>query len=389
MSMCARAAHTHTHTYWLEKHIPRMLEGTMCTYFSLLSWLEQPAITNHSIKTKPLFIGRGYLPQGSHRRTNRGARASPLSREGGQKGVSPSIFGLTHISRSHQDPFSFAHTIPRYWLLTMYQSVRCFKKFIGVGTGGGIQAPPCFSSGGPPPCWKLLRDSISVSCTIIFCVISVYQSKNKLYRAFQLQEARLAAYFSHYTNLFGSLNHQALARDSWSLWLMRLQMILHWSLLKFTTCITRTLTWGSLKDNSVCCQIFWTAVLADIASKVTRVHTLANMLAAAPLASSMFSDWGIDKLVRIYLTNPVTTATGERSFSALRCIKTYLRWSTMSQQHLNNRMFFNVHKDLMDGLDLPTIARQFVDANECRRRFFGTVRSPQWHPPERLGLVLS
>ena len=28
----------------------------------------------------------------------------------------------------------------------------------------------------------------------------------------------------------------------------------------------------------------------DIASKVTRVRTLANMLAAAPLASSMFSE---------------------------------------------------------------------------------------------------
>ena len=28
----------------------------------------------------------------------------------------------------------------------------------------------------------------------------------------------------------------------------------------------------------------------DIASKVTRVHTLANMLTAAPLASTMFSD---------------------------------------------------------------------------------------------------
>ena len=62
-----------------------------------------------------------------------------------------------------------------------------------------------------------------------------------------------------------------------------------WSLLKFTTCITRTLTWGSLKDNSVCCQIFWTALLdlAAIASKVTRVRTPASMLAAAPLASSM------------------------------------------------------------------------------------------------------
>ena len=112
----------------------------------------------------------------------------------------------------------------------------------------------------------------------------------------------------------------------------------------------------------------------DIASKVTRVRTLANMLAAAPLASSMFSE--VDQLVRIYLTVPVTTATGERSLSAVRCIKTYLR-STMSQQHFNNIMLLNVHKDLTDGLDLPTIARQFMDANEGRRHFFGTVHSPQ------------
>ena len=98
------------------------------------------------------------------------------------------------------------------------------------------------------------------------------------------------------------------------------------------------------------------------------------MLAAVPLASSMFSE--VDKLMRIYLTIPVTTATGKRSLSAVRCIKTYLR-STMFQQRLSNIMLLNVHKDLMDGLDLPTIARQFVDANERRRHFFGTVHSPQ------------
>ena len=59
----------------------------------------------------------------------------------------------------------------------------------------------------------------------------------------------------------------------------------------------------------------------EIAKEVTRVRTLASLLATAPLASSMFSE--VDKLVRIYLTLPVTTATGERSFSALRRIKTY------------------------------------------------------------------
>ena len=156
------------------------------------------------------------------------------------------------------------------------------------------------------------------------------------------------------------------------------------SLLKFTTCITRTLTWGSLKGNSVYCQIFWTAALT-LPPRSPGFANLANMLAAAPLASGMFSE--VDKLVMIYLTIPVTTATGERSLSAVRCIKTYLR-STMSQQRLNNIMLLNVHKDLTDGLDLPTVARQSVDANERRRHFFGTVHSPQWNPPERLGLTL-
>ena len=170
-----------------------------------------------------------------------------------------------------------------------------------LGTGGA-EGPSLLSvspvgRGGRSPCWKLLQARSSECSDIIFFTISVYQSKNKPYRAFQMQEARSTAYFTRYTNLFGSLSHQTLARESWSLSLMRLQMMLHWSLLKFTTCITRTLTWGSLKT--------------PCASKVTRVRTLANMLAAAPLASSMFSE--VDKLVRIYISQsllPLQLAKG-------------------------------------------------------------------------------
>ena len=61
----------------------------------------------------------------------------------------------------------------------------------------------------------------------------------------------------------------------------------------------------------------------------------------------------------------------------------------MSQQRLNNIMLLNVHKDLTDGLDLPTIARQFVDVNERRLQAF------LWHcaqstmkPTRALGLTL-
>ena len=92
----------------------------------------------------------------------------------------------------------------------------------------------------------------------------------------------------------------------------------------------------------------------DIASKVTRVRTLANMLAAAPLASSMFSE--VDKLVRIYLTIAVTTSNwGKVLFCRPMHQNLYVR-STMSQQRLNNIVLLDVHKDLTDGLDLPTIA---------------------------------
>ena len=52
----------------------------------------------------------------------------------------------------------------------------------------------------------------------------------------------------------------------------------------------------------------------------------------------------IHKLLRIYLTIPVTTPTAERKFSALQRIKTYLR-SSMCQARLNHFIVIHVSKD--------------------------------------------
>ena len=46
----------------------------------------------------------------------------------------------------------------------------------------------------------------------------------------------------------------------------------------------------------------------------------------------------------LYLTFPVTTATVERSFSSLRCVKTYLR-STMTSCRLNILFLLYIHQD--------------------------------------------
>ena len=82
----------------------------------------------------------------------------------------------------------------------------------------------------------------------------------------------------------------------------------------------------------------------------------------------IYSD--VAALIRILLTMPAANATSERTFSALRKIKTYLR-STMSQTRLNNLMTLHVHKLRTDALDSSKIAEEFVARGERRSCVFG------------------
>ena len=93
--------------------------------------------------------------------------------------------------------------------------------------------------------------------------------------------------------------------------------------------------------------------------KVTSVRTLCEIKQSVPVAQEMFCE--VDKLLRIHLTILITTATAERSFSALCHVKTYLR-STMSEERLNNIMLLHVHKDLCDSTDLSKIAQMLCHA---------------------------
>ena len=75
--------------------------------------------------------------------------------------------------------------------------------------------------------------------------------------------------------------------------------------------------------------------------------------------------------MRLLLVMPATNAESERSFSAVRRIKTYLR-SMMSQQHLNHLMLLHVHKSYTDHLELIDVANDFIDSSEYRKHFFGS-----------------
>ena len=75
-------------------------------------------------------------------------------------------------------------------------------------------------------------------------------------------------------------------------------------------------------------------------------------------------------LMKMYLTVPLSNASAERSFSALRRIKNYLR-NRLTQEHLNHYMMLNVHKHLTEIIDLNIVAKTFVSSNERRLNFFG------------------
>lgn len=65
-----------------------------------------------------------------------------------------------------------------------------------------------------------------------------------------------------------------------------------------------------------------------------------------------------------------TNANKERSFSAIKWIKPYLRL-TIGGVRLSHLMLLHVHKDLADGIDIVEIANLFVGDNQSRNYLFG------------------
>ena len=61
---------------------------------------------------------------------------------------------------------------------------------------------------------------------------------------------------------------------------------------------------------------------------------------------------------------------GERSFSAMKRGKTYLR-STSGDSRLNHLMMLHVHKDRTDALTLVDVANDFVGEKENRKQLVG------------------
>lgn len=78
----------------------------------------------------------------------------------------------------------------------------------------------------------------------------------------------------------------------------------------------------------------------------------------------------VETLVRLLLVVPVSSSEAERSFSALRRLKTWLR-STMTQNRLNHVSVCHIHQDKLDLLDKKSICKQFIALNDKRKKHFG------------------
>ncbi|CAF3101494.1 unnamed protein product, partial [Rotaria sp. Silwood2] len=102
--------------------------------------------------------------------------------------------------------------------------------------------------------------------------------------------------------------------------------------------------------------------------QITKISTICQLLNTYQVGKTMFHEY--NKLLLLYLTIPMTTATAERSFSALNRIKTYLL-CTMTQRRLNHVIIPHIHKEKLDQLDLNKICSDFMSKNESRKAFFG------------------
>ena len=100
---------------------------------------------------------------------------------------------------------------------------------------------------------------------------------------------------------------------------------------------------------------------------VTSIATVMDVMEKGKLVK-IFSELYI--LLKLYLTIPLSNATAERSFSALRRVKTYLR-NILTQEHLNHYLILHAHKYLTDVIDLENVLKHFVMVNERIMKFFG------------------
>ena len=111
-------------------------------------------------------------------------------------------------------------------------------------------------------------------------------------------------------------------------------------------------------------ELFTTAYgQAEQSSQPSLCEVIEYMKSLSPAMQSGILE--VVKLLTLILVMTATNAVSERSASALRRIKTYLR-TTMHQDRLNHLMVLHVHKDKTDNIYLEGCVNEFISLNSHR-----------------------
>ena len=101
-------------------------------------------------------------------------------------------------------------------------------------------------------------------------------------------------------------------------------------------------------------------------------HLATYMSSLHVQTRSLFKD--VEALLHLCLSLPVSVASSERSFSALRRLKTWLR-NTVTQRRLTHLALLHLHQDILDTVDIHALMREFISAAPERKATFGVIPS--------------
>lgn len=103
-------------------------------------------------------------------------------------------------------------------------------------------------------------------------------------------------------------------------------------------------------------------------SKCVTVQDVALCLTKLqPQTIAMFSE--VEKLIELCRCLPVSVASSERTFSALRLLKTWVR-STMTQKRLTYLALMHAHIESLNSQDIRPLMRDFISTTpECTSTF--------------------
>ena len=98
---------------------------------------------------------------------------------------------------------------------------------------------------------------------------------------------------------------------------------------------------------------------------LSTISDLCQKLAETQMSKVYFL---VDRLIRLILTLPVSTATTERAFSAMKIVKTRLR-NKMEDEFLADNLVVHIEREIAETFDSDSVLADFISLKERRAQF--------------------